>query len=346
MTVAIDCRFAAGRTGLGRYTREIARHLLMIDDGIDYILLVRSKEESWIPKASEKFRVMEADVPHYSIAEHTKLPAILRASKADLLFSPHFNVPISCPVPFVVTIHDLILHRFPNRSSWHRRAAYRLLMRHAVKRAAHAIAISEFVKSEIASFYGSRSNISVVREGMSGDYAPRSAYECVNIRAKYTITVPFFLYVGNCKQHKNVSLLIDAFVQSGVKDSELILVSSGAEADRLLPLPPGIRMISDVPDEDLPALYSATEAFVTASLYEGHCLPVAEALACGCPVIAANRAAIPETASGRAMLLEPTVENFAIAFQKRYAHQESFVAGTWEQTAAQTASIFESVLLA
>ena len=76
-----------------------------------------------------------------------------------------------------------------------------------------------------------------------------------------------------------------------------------------------VRVIQHVPDEDLPALYSSAKAFVTASLYEGFCLPVAEAEACGCPVIASDRGAIPEIASAKAKLIPPTVKDFMAAMK-------------------------------
>ena len=133
-----------------------------------------------------------------------------------------------------------------------------------------------------------------------------------NIREKFDLQKPFFLYVGNAKQHKNVQMLIDAFQKIGSDAKELILVTGGKEAAHLR-LVPGVHILKDVSEADLTALYKEASAFVTASLYEGYCLPVAEALSLGCPVIASDIGAIREIANTRALLIEPTVEAFATA---------------------------------
>lgn len=342
-TVLIDCRFASTHSGLGRYTRELVTHLLRLPEGSTAVLLVRSKDEAWIPAGVS---VIEADIPHYSLSEQTKLPGIIAQSGASLYFSPHFNVPLRCPLPFVVTVHDLILHRYPNQASLPKQLAYRLLIRSAVRRARSVIAISGFTASEIASVYGpsAAAKTTVVLEGVSELYLPASAEKQHALRAAYGLQKPFLLFVGNAKQHKNIPVLISAFQKAALADTELVLVTGGPEAAALSPLPPGVRMLSGLKDEELPVLYSAARAMVTASLYEGYCLPVAEALACGCPVIASNRTAIPEVAGGHAMLVEPAVEAFADAFAHLPPKSAPYIAGTWTECARKTAGVLRDAL--
>ncbi len=332
--IAIDCRFAGLNAGLGRYTRLLVTEMLKQKSDISYVLIVRHKKEQWIPVGA---KVIEADIPHYSLAEQLMLPGIIRSLKADLLFSPHFNVPFFCPIPFVVTVHDLILHRYPNNASFMKRAAYRLQIGRAIRKAKSIIAVSSFTASEIADAYGAdakRKTVTVL-EGVDDSYQPSSASECARVRTQYQLERPFFLYVGNAKEHKNVQVLLDAYDQSGITDTQLILVSSGPEAAKLN-LPEGVRILRNVSDTDLPSLYSAAQCLVTASLYEGYCLPVAEALACGCPVIASHRTAIPETAAGHAMLIEPTVSSFVDAFKHPPARKTPVVVGTWKQAGKAT----------
>jgi len=131
-------------------------HLLKRRDDASYTLFVQSKEETWLKTLPEGgFSVTQAPYPHYSLREQLLFPALLRSSKLDLLFAPHFNVPLFCPVPFVVVIHDLILHRYPNQASVLQRVAYRFLMRHVVKSARRIIAVSHFTASELLATYGS-----------------------------------------------------------------------------------------------------------------------------------------------------------------------------------------------
>lgn len=342
-TILIDCRFAALHAGLGRYTRELVIHLLRRPASVRYILLVRSLKEAWIP---ENAQTMEADIAHYSLQEQTVLPRIIRSAEADMLFSPHFNVPLLCPIPFIVTVHDLILHRYPNRASFVRQMMYRAIIGRAVRHAKAIVAVSAFTARELADAYGASiaEKTQVISEGVSDVYRPLPSSASQEILKRHGINNSYFLYVGNAKQHKNVQMLLDAFQQAAVPDVELLLVSSGPEV-QALSLPPYVRILSSVSDEDLPALYGAAQALVTASLYEGYCLPVAEALACGCPVIASNRTAIPETAAGHAMLVEPTVDAFVRAFKNPPAAFDPFIVGTWEKAAEETEQLLERILL-
>lgn len=341
-TILIDCRFAALHAGLGRYSRELVTHLLQRNPPFRCVLLVRSNHEAWIPAHAE---TIEADIPHYSLREQTKLPGIIRRSGADLFFSPHFNVPLFCPIPFIVTVHDLILHRYPNRASPLKQWMYRALIGRAVHNAQAIVAVSKFTAHELSETYGSAiaRKTQVILEGVSDIYRPIPSSVSHDVLKKHDIHRPFFLYVGNAKQHKNVPLLLSAFAQSGLKDVDLLLVTGGEEA-RSLHLPPHARILPPVSDEDLPSLYSAARALVTASLYEGYCLPVAEALACGCPVIATNRTVIPETAAGHAMLIEPTVEAFAHAFRHPPSSSQPFVVGMWGKAAQETELLIVKML--
>lgn len=311
MKVLVDCRFAHTHTGLGRYTRELTAALLRRGDPLSYVLLAR-RQPDWLGGVAAN--VIVRDIPHYSFAEQRELPRLIASTGVDVFYSHHFNVPWFCPVPFVPTVHDLILHSYPDASPLLKRAAYRVLMHRAVRGAAAIVTVSAFVERELATTYGSAVLEKTVTagEGVPPVFAPQPPERVRAVRAAYGCERPYFLYVGNCKEHKNVQTLIDAFAVSGA-DAELLLVTAPEEAARLRLLS-GVRVLSGINDADLAALYSGANATVTASLYEGFGLPVLEALHCGSPVIAANRAAIPEVADGHALLVEPTVAAFAQAF--------------------------------
>jgi glycosyltransferase involved in cell wall biosynthesis len=123
--------------------------------------------------------------------------------------------------------------------------------------------------------------------------------------------------VGTLGPHKNLITLVEAVKvlrdrgelsfqllvvgAQGRKNSqvrEVLRSSSLSDKD--------IRFLGFVPDEDLPMLYSASSLFVLPSLYEGFGLPLAEAMACGVPVVASNTSSIPEVAGDAALLVPPT----------------------------------------
>ncbi len=335
-TILIDCRFAATKSGLGSYTRELVTHLLARDLPFQVKLLTRSAHESWIPKG---YRPLVFDVPHYSIKEQLQFQSVLSEAEPHLLFSPHFNVPLFSSVPYVVTIHDLILHRYPNQASAPKQLAYRFLIAQAIRRARSVITISQFVRGEICTRYGSNvaKKMAVIREGVSEAYVPQAPEVVHAFQKKYGIDRPYFLYVGNAKEHKNVQMLIDAYEALRSPDKDFLLLTGGPEASNLR-VPRGVRFLQNIPAEEMPALYSAAYCTLTASLYEGYCLPVAEALACGCPVIAANRTAIPEAAQGKATLIEPTKGAFMQAMAAPLSPREPYAAETWAHAAEETAS--------
>ena len=347
-TIGIDCRFASSTSGLGRYTREIVTHLLKRHDPLQYVLFVRSVDEDWLKQLSTTgYKLHATSFPHYSLAEQILFPEILKRAKIDLLFSPHFNIPLLCPEPFVCTIHDLILHRFPNQASLLKRLAYRTVIQRSIRQARKIIAVSHFTTREILSIYGSHlaPKISTIHEGIERAFEHRSESEQKTIRAKYQLTSPFFLYVGNAKEHKNVQMLIDAHATMNLQPSQLVLVTGGPEAKRLH-LHGNVLLLPNVEDRDLPALYSAARAFVTASLYEGFCLPALEAIACGCPVIASNRSALPEVLGHGALLIEPAIEAFTRAMEyppQCYPPKKSF---SWDEAAAKTIEVLMSAIAA
>lgn len=341
----IDCRFAAKPAGLGRFTRELLRELVPLLKDHDLTFFVRSKNEDWL-KSFSNVTLVEADIGNYSLKEQTAFPRLIQKANIDLFYSPHFNVPLSLGIPFVVTIHDLILHRYPNDSSLIRHIAYQIQMRHTVAKAKAILAVSEFTKKELLELYGSdlASKLSVSGEGVSREFFRRGPEEYERLLQKHQIHTPYFLYVGNSKQHKNVQMLIDAFAASGLTGHELILVTHGKESERLR-LANSVKILGDIPDGELPALYTAARASVTASLYEGYYLPAVEAAACGCPVIATNVTAIPEVAPQGSLLVDPTLEALKKAFQSPPPKLSSIPSlPQWKDAARKTADVLIGAL--
>lgn len=317
--VGIDCRFSGTISGLGSYTRALVTHMMRRKDPIRYTLFVRSADEEWVRGlmgSPATYCLQSIVCPHYSFSEQTLFPLIMRRVGIDLLFALHFNVPFACPVPFVATIHDLILHRYPNNAPLWKRIAYRAVMRHAVAHAHSLIAVSRFVLREVEEAYGKRAarKTVVISEGVDASFVRRPVHEREGVLRKYGIRRPFFLYVGNAKEHKNVPLLLTAFRELRSPEKILVLVTAGCEAGSL-EVREGVLRLSGVRDDELPALYSAADAFVTASLYEGFCLPIAEARACGCPVIALKRGVMPEVVGKDGVLTEATAEALTCALR-------------------------------
>ncbi|MDA1208514.1 MAG: glycosyltransferase family 1 protein [bacterium] len=310
--IGIDCRFSGTHSGLGRYSRELVTHLVSISSDTSYTLFVRSISEPWLILLPDSVKLVEVDIPHYSLAEQFLLSRFYKKADIDILLSPHFNTPFFYHGPFVIVIHDLILHRYPNNASFIKRCAYKVLLYRALRRAKKVIAVSTFTATEISRMYGKRiaKKVQVVGEGVSDAFAPASKERISETLLRHNLSCPFFLYVGNAKEHKNVQKLIDAHKKSGTSIS-LVLVSNPAN----LTLHDSVTVLSNIHDDDLPSLYSAATAFVSASAYEGYGLPFIEARACGCPVIGITGSSVDEVVSEGGLLLENSDDALILALQ-------------------------------
>jgi glycosyltransferase involved in cell wall biosynthesis len=178
---------------------------------------------------------------------------------------------------------------------------------------------------------------------------------------------PFVLAIGVIEPRKNLNRLMDAFLllkQRGSVPSDLKLVLAGGkgwlfdgifEHHAASPVRQDIVMPGFVPDDLLPALYSAAEVLAFPSLYEGFGLPILEAMACGTPVVASRASCLPEVAEGAALLVDPTsVEGLAGALERvltEPALREELVAKghqraaryTWRRAAEQLLDVYRRV---
>ncbi|HUR82108.1 MAG TPA: glycosyltransferase family 1 protein, partial [Thermoanaerobaculia bacterium] len=164
---------------------------------------------------------------------------------------------------------------------------YSMMMRRALRKSVHVLTVSEAAKASILeAFPCDPSKISVTPNGIDAIFFERGPAESGR----------YFLYVGNDKPHKNVSALIDAF--RSIEGAELVL--AGGEFARYRGIP-RVRAEGFVSIEKLAALYRGAIALVMPSLEEGFGLPVAEAMACGTPVIASDIPSLREVSGGAAL---------------------------------------------
>lgn len=336
--IAVDGRFLGTGTGLAKYTSHLLS-ALVAESSHEYVVLLRPNVRLDLP-----IRTVEADVAHYSLAEQTHLPRIMASTGCDLAFYPHFNAPMLTSTPLVITVHDLILHRYPGDASWAKRAVYRTLLRRNLQAARQVIAVSEWTRQDLIRHYGPTvgAKTTVSGEGPGDAFWIRPEAEIKAVRDKVGLARDFFLYTGNAKPHKNLATLVAAHRASGL-DTDLVLVSGDPDATRFEGA--GVVVARDIDDDELAALYSGARAFVTASLDEGYCLPVAEALACGCPVIASECGATPETAQGHARLVHPpTLTAWTEALRAPVPDQAPVRVGEWSDAARRTVAAFQAAL--
>jgi len=231
MRIGIDARFYGPKQkGLGRYVQKLVEGLeKAVNDKYEFIIFLR--KENWLeyqPK-NPNFRKVLTDCQWYGLKEQILMPLKIRQEKVDLMHFPHFNVPIFCLKPFVITIHDLILKKFPTRRAsalgpvlyWIKNLAYQLVIHSAVKRAKKIIAVSNYTKKDILKYFKVKSEkIEVVYEGSPSNNSRSDLFDAQG--QTFKITKPYLLYVGNAYPHKNLERLILAFAKLANQEYQLV----------------------------------------------------------------------------------------------------------------------------
>jgi glycosyltransferase involved in cell wall biosynthesis len=246
-------------------------------------------------------------------------------SDADVLHCPTFRGPFTAKQPLVVTVHDLAVLRHPE---WFNRwtAQYsRFAVPRVVRAASRVIAVSEFTKRELGTLLGvPDEKVRVIPNGIEDVFTPHGP------RADGD----YVLAVGTLEPRKNLERIAQAV------DVELRIV--GAKGWRGVRPPENVTWLGDVEDEQLAALYRGARCLVYASLYEGFGIPVAEALACGCPVVTSRDTPMAELAPD-VTLVDPN-DVASIREGIECAHRvEARPGPSWADVAARTRAVYEEL---
>jgi glycosyltransferase involved in cell wall biosynthesis len=245
------------------------------------------------------------------------LPRRIRRDLPDLLHV-QYTAPLFCPVPVVVSVHDVSFLEHPEYFTAARATQLRLTVRRTISIAARIITGSEFSRSAISRAYGlSEDKVAVVPNAAAALFRPLPpANAAAWVRARFQIAAPFILTVGDLQPRKNQVGLIEAFSDMiracPQLPHHLVLAGKdswrGCEARRAAEksgFADRIHFTGFVPDDALLQLYNACEFFVFPSFYEGFGLPVLEAMACARAVACSNSSAVGEVADAAAILFDP-----------------------------------------
>lgn len=334
MKIGIDARFF-NESGVGRYLRNLIKNLKIIDSKNEYYIFLLPKDFKNF--ADEKnFKKVEADFNWYGFAEQFKYPKLLKKYSLDLMHFPHFNVPIFYSGKFLVTIHDLIHqhHQMKRVTALNpftfkmKQIGYKKVFKHAVNSSCKILVPTNSVKELLKSEWKvDKEKILITSEAVDDGLLLKTKNKINGemILKKLGVKKPYIFYVGNAHPHKNIEGLIQAFSKLQQENPALTLVLSGADhyfwerinkfvADAIKkdPLYKNILLTGFVSDEQLIVLYKNAEAFVLPSFEEGFGLPMLEAMALDCPVIASNSTSMPEVGKDAALYFDPVnIDNIA-----------------------------------
>jgi glycosyltransferase involved in cell wall biosynthesis len=307
------------RAGTARYIEGI--------DEIDGIELVRLGHPG-----SGRWATAYRDAWWYPVA----LPRLARREGLDVLHCPTFRAPISPPtMPLVVTVHDLAVLRHPETFNQWTRHYSRTCVPRVARAASRIVAVSEFTRRELVELlHTPPEKIAVIPNAVAEVFSPDGP----------AVDGDYVLSVGTLEPRKNLERVQQAARLAG---TELRVVGArgwgGVEAAGWL---------GRVTDEELARTYRGAQCLVYASLYEGFGLPIAEAMACGTPVVTSRGGATEETAGGAAVLVDPyDPESIAAGIADALARRAELRrlgldrarAFSWAAAARATADVYREV---
>ena len=264
MKVAFDSRPASDPRGIGRYAR-------CLREGLE---ATRARDDAIV----EQHRPRDVDVFHAPWIDG----ALIR-----------------CPVPQVVTLHDLVPLK---RGAEYLRTGVRFRLRYlAVSRADRLIVPTEAVAGDVVEHLGvDRGRIAVIAEAPAAAFSPRAPGEVAAVRARHGIPEDYLLWVGGL-QHPDPRKRVAALA-AVPRTLPLVLAGPAHQWARELD---GVLLTDRVSDDELAALYTGARALVFPSDEEGFGLPPVEALACGTPVVACDVPGVRDVLRDRAVLVDP-----------------------------------------
>jgi len=264
--------------GIGRFAREVRKRVIGMTD---------------LPQSGSPSSALDCFRTAWT----------LRKRKARGFFSPGFNVPVRASCPVICTVHDLIHIHDEQQTSLLKKAYYSRIQGPILRQSPLVLTVSQFSKSQLCDWFDiPEERVRCVGNGISTKFSLDGA--------KFKADLPYFLYVGNCRSHKNLGVLIQAF--SRLKNSEAVNLIMVTKPDKKLlrtidefNVGTRVSFVLKISDEKLATYYRSAIATILPSTFEGFGLPLVEAFACGCPVIGSNVTSIPEVIGDAGLLFDP-----------------------------------------
>jgi glycosyltransferase involved in cell wall biosynthesis len=270
--------------------------------------------------------------------DQAHFPSLVRREAVDCLYWLGPVCGFAGSTPSVVTFYDFKMFDIPDQYSFWKRTYLQSAVRRSASRAALILCMSRSTESAARFWLNTPAEkLRVVPYPLRENFVPGAPAETEALRRRYNLPKKFWLYVAHVYPHKNHARLFEAYAQVLRANPEtwpLVLCGRTFGQDfshtfHELGIGANVIWLPYLPDGDVPLLYSSASALVFPSLYEGGGLPVMEALACGCPVIASELPTTREFAGGAVALTFDGLhtESIVEAMQKFEAKYEEFGRG-------------------
>ena len=351
MRVAIDATpLTLTSGGVTRYTQELSCALAREFPGDEFTLLC---DHPFSMPPAPPANLVEGSLPGNQIEKRWWLAGLQCAMSrrgCDLFHGTNFLAPWLPTRPSVITVHDISL--WLDRG-WHGDSGFlrwRIPTQIGLGLATMIVTPTHAVRRQVIDYFRLHpARVVAVPLGASPGLRP------VAVTPGRT---PYFVFVGTLEPRKNLGMLLNAWRTVCARHKIELVLAGRRRADFRVPLEPepGLRLLGEVPDAELPALFSRAAAVLYPSFYEGFGLPVLEALQCGALVIASNDPAVREVAGDAAIFLDPRDErawaesmSACVANPESVAHIRARALGraalySWARTAQLTREVYVEAL--
>ena len=373
MKIAIEAQriFRRDKHGMDFVILEVLRQLQRLDTKNQYYVFVAPGSDPCL-SSTANMQVIELRCPTYPLWEQIALPRAVKRIEVNLLHCTSNTAPLHCPVPLILTLHDIIYlqetYTTAEMSLYQRLGRYyrRWNIPRIVSHCQRIITVSHTIQETILQRFPQLDTcLEVIYNGYSTRYHPTPKQKLAPIVNNYSST-SYFLFLGNTDPRKNTLGVLKAYelylrrsrkrcklIVSGLnlKYIHALLAQHNMTACKPYLVCPGY-----LPETDIAALYTCAEAFLFPSFEEGFGIPILEAMACGTPVITSNISAMPEIAGEGGLLVDPyrpqEIANALLRLETNEALRQRQVAYglqrvkqfSWEETAKQYLQLYETVL--
>lgn len=338
MRIGFDAKRAFNnRAGLGNYSRNVLEALFYYYRDNQYFLFTpHNKEKLYVTKKNQQIIKPNGFWNYFSsVWRSTQISKEIKKNNIELYHGLSHELPLGInktKVKSVVTIHDLIFLRYPEFYKKIDRKIYLQKFKQACLNANKIIAISEQTKADIVHFFSiNEAKIKVIYQPINQDFfSPSTEQQKKEIQKKYHLPQGFFLYVGTIEERKNLLTVVKAMQQANINYPLLVVGKATAYLDKVKNYIAekslkNIIFLHKVSNEELKGFYTMAKLLVYPSVFEGFGLPVAEAQACGTPVITSNLSSLPEAAGEAGMLIDPhSPEEISKAILHLYNDEEFY----------------------